>query len=306
VYWDEEYFEVVAAEVAGTGSVRYVLEPWRDDHVIRTFESYNDESEARLSADYALAEKQRRNSVLTRLSAMALGHLPSPVQNRLANEMGVSPTRMTILSCVPPLVVLGVCVFVTAGAKIEQKESGIPTWVMLLAAFLAVESGMRFLVAMSQNRGMGSLLGTLVYMFVYAFSGSRKKNMPEPLQEAGDGVFFMIPPTEDVARRDSITMRGPMLSLLTPAEQVRLAKNHRYNYKDHAVALAWIILIMTILGVVSSWIQIQQGRTSAIVSLLAAGALAVEQIARLLALRRGPAGSVLGFVVRPFVRDLLE
>jgi hypothetical protein len=43
-----------------------------------------------------------------------------------------------------------------------------------------------------------------------------------------------------------------------------------------------------------------------VLSLLAATVLAVEQIVRLIALQRGPTGSVLGFLVRPFVRDLLS
>ena len=43
----------------------------------------------------------------------------------------------------------------------------------------------------------------------------------------------------------------------------------------------------------------------AAIALLVAAALAVEQIVRLAALRRGPAASVLRFFVRPFVRKLL-
>ena len=55
VLWDDEYFEVVAAELLPAGGVRYVLEPWRDNHTIRSFEHYSEESEARLQKDYATA-----------------------------------------------------------------------------------------------------------------------------------------------------------------------------------------------------------------------------------------------------------
>jgi hypothetical protein len=305
VYWEEQYFEVVAADGVPSGGVRYVLEPWRDEHVIRQFVAYDEESVARIAADYTLAAKQRRNSFLTSLTSMFLGYLPSPVQNRLGNEMGVSPNRMTMLSCIPPVVLMGACAFMIAGAVIKQARPPIPMWLVLFAALLFAETIPRFIVAMSQNRGIGSLLGTLAYMLFYLASGSRKKNLPEPLQEPGDGVFFMIPPPEDVALQDSITMRGAMLSLLTPAEQVRLADVYGFNYRDHASGLAWIILVFSIFGVVSSWMQIQQGQPVAVISLLAAAALAVEQIIRLNAFRRGPAGSMLAFAVRPFVRDLL-
>jgi hypothetical protein len=228
------------------------------------------------------------------------------VQNRLGNEMGVSPNRMTMLSCIPPVVLMGVCAFMIAGAVIKQARPPIPMWLMLFAALLFAETIPRFIVAMSQNRGIGSLLGTLAYMIFYLASGSRKKNLPEPLQEPGDGVFFMIPPPEDVALQDSITMRGAMLTLLTPAEQARLAHVYGFNYRDHASGLAWIILVFSIFGVVSSWMQIEQGQPVAVISLLVAGALAVEQIMRLNAFRRGPAGSMLAFAVRPFVKDLLK
>lgn len=306
VYWEEQYFEVVAADAGPSGGIRYVLEPWRDDHVIRQFVSYDEESEARIAADHALAAKQRRNSSLTSLSSMVLGHLPSPVQNRLGNEMGVSPNRMTLLSCIPPVVLFGVCLFIIAGAVIKQVSSPVPFWLLIVSFLLFVETIPRFIVAMSQRRGIGSLLGTLAYMIFYVSAGARKKNLPEPLQEPGDGVFFMIPPPEDVALRDSITMRGPMLTLLTPGEQAHVARVHGYDYRDHAFGLAWIILISSILGVITSWMQVQQGQLLAVVSLLLASALAVEQVIRLNAFRRGPAGSMLAFVVRPFVRDLLK
>ena len=42
VLWDDEYFEVVHAELLPQGGVRYVLEPWRDEHVIRVFDRYGD------------------------------------------------------------------------------------------------------------------------------------------------------------------------------------------------------------------------------------------------------------------------
>jgi hypothetical protein len=306
VLWDEEYFEVVSADGMQGGGVRYVLEPWREEHTIRTFEHYDDATEARLNADYERTRKQRRRSVLTRLSGVLLGNLPSPVQNHLGNEMGSSPMGMTLLSCIPPLVLVGICAFLQAGAKIAQTPSPVPIWLSFLSVLLAAESGLRFFVAMSQNRPMGSLLGTIAYVLFRALAGSGRSDLPKPFEEQGDGVFFMVPPPDDVALRDSITMRAPMLTLLPAGEQARVARHFGYNYRESAFGLAWIILIFALIGVVTSWIKVQDGRGStAVISLLVAATLAIEQLYRLVALRQGPKGSMLGVFVRPFVRDLL-
>ena len=47
------------------------------------------------------------------------------------------------------------------------------------------------------------------------------------------------------------------------------------------------------------------GSFSAFVSLVCAGFVVLEQTMRLLAFKRGPAGSIFGALVRPFARDLL-
>lgn len=306
VLWDDEYFEVVSAELIASGGVRYVLEKWRDEHVIRTFERYDDASEARLAADFARAQRQRRHGVLTRIAGVILGHCPSSVQNQLGNELGVSPARMTMISCIPAVVLLGVCAYLTSDAMLKQTLSPIPLWLWLLAGFLMLESAVRFFVTMSQNRGMGSLFGTIGYAIFYALAGSRRRNLPKPFEERGDGVASIAVPPDDVALRDTLMMRGPMLTLLPAGEQVRLARIVGFNYREHAYGPTFMILVLSVVGVLTSYHHMQQGRASAVLSLLAAAALAIEQIVRLIALQRGPAGSVLGFLVRPFVRDLLR
>src|SRR5688572_7959016 len=62
VLWDEQYFEVVSADMTA-GGVRYVLMPWREEHTIRQFAAYDEASEAERIADYSAAEKQRKGSV---------------------------------------------------------------------------------------------------------------------------------------------------------------------------------------------------------------------------------------------------
>jgi hypothetical protein len=303
VLWDDEYFEVVSADVMQTG-VRYVLEPWREDHTIRSFQAYDAESEAQRVADWERAQRQRSFSGVARIAGIVAGHAPAPVQNRLANELGLSPSRMTLISCIPAVVLLGLCAWLKADAMLRQVPSPIPVWLWIVAAFLVLESLVRFYVAMSQNRAMGSLFGGIVYTILFQIAPGK---LPPPFTERGNATPFLIPPPDDVALRDSLTVRGPLLTLLTPAEQRRLADRFGFDYRQHsAFALAWSILAVTLLGAVSSIMKLQDGRgASAFLSLIVAGGLALEQILRLFALQRGPAGSVLGVFVRPFMRKML-
>src|SRR5688572_22192616 len=110
VLWDEQYYEVIEATALPTGGVRYVLMQWREDHTIRTFESYDAQSEELRIADHERVRRQRRAGFLTNLSGVFLGFLPAPVQMHLENELGVRATRMTLLSCVLVMTTLGICI----------------------------------------------------------------------------------------------------------------------------------------------------------------------------------------------------
>jgi len=302
VLWDEQYYEVLDADLMQGGGVRYVLAAWQDEHVFRFFDAYDDESEARRIADYNATLKQRRHSKAVSLLGVIFGHLPAPVQNRLGNEYGVAAHRMTLISIVPSMVLLGICVWFYVDARLKQTASIIPTWLWLFAMLMLADSGVRFLVVMLQSRAQGSLPGTLVYFILWKLAPAR---FPSPVEERGRGVF-MLAPEEDVALRDAIQMRAPLFTLLTPAEQRRLAERFGFEYRRHAFAPAIVILVCAILGAVSSFVKVaDSGSVSALLSLIIAGGLSIEQVVRLLALQRGPAGSVLGALVRPFVRGFL-
>ena len=306
VLWDGEYFEVITAERASETAVRYVLEPWRDDHVIRDFQQYDEATEARRLADHRAAAAQRKKSVLSRLSGIVLGHFPVHVQEHLQNEFGVTPSRMTIVSCIPSVVLLGACVWFQSEAKLEQVASPVPFWLGPLALLLVLESAIRFLVAMTQGRGIGSMLGTLGYVLVW-YAMPIRRSWPSPFDPGRGHKSFTLPPSDEVALRDSLEMRAPWFTLLSVREQERLAERFGYDYRQHASAIAWLILTSTTLGVVRSVMKIADGGTlSTFVSLIVAGGLAIEQVRRLGTFKRGPAGSVLGIFVRPFVRRFLE
>jgi hypothetical protein len=306
VFWDEQYFEVIAAELLPQGGVRYVLEPWRDEHTIRVFDHYDEPTEAQRIEDYRRAKAQQKKSLGARLSGIVLGLLPAPVQKHLENELGVTPSTMTMLSCIPSLALLGVCAWLTASAKLDKGPPPVPFLLWLLVFGLVIESAFRFQVAMMQGRGMGTLFGLVGYSLFWLIMPNRRK-WPKPFAEERGNRLFTLPPPDDVALRDSLETRGPLLTLLPKSDQLALAERYGFDYRKHAFGLAWIILVSSAFGVVSSWVKVvDSGSVSAFISLVLAGALVIEQIARLNAFKRGPAGSFLAVVVRPFLRGFLE
>jgi len=298
VQWDERCYEVLSAELLPAGGVRYVLGAWSDSATIRTFYIYDAASEVRLRADYELAQRQRKHSILARLAGFALGHLPSHVQNHFANELGVFPVRMTLLSLIPPMIFFGTCIWLIAGARIAQERSPVPFWVFAFAVAMFVDSGIRFMVTMSQARGIGSFPGTILYM-LYRLVASG----PAARKESST---FMIPPPDDVALQDELEVKSAFLTLLSANEQRLLGERYGFDHRRYAANVAWVILLCAALGAASMWVEIREGAgLSARLSLLCAALVALEQGIRLLRFSRGPAGSVFAVLVRPFARALL-
>jgi hypothetical protein len=307
VYWDEQYFEVLAADLLPAGGIRYVLAEWRDDHAIRVFEAYNEDSEERLAEDDARARQQRRHSATARFAAMFLGHLPVHVQMRLANELGLFPHRLTLWSIVPVLVFAGIGVYIGVGKYMSNEPLPFPDWLIILAAFMLAESVFRYFVAMTQMRAMGSMLGTLAYLVFWMLHPNRQRLVSPFASAKGEGVMKIatIAPSPEVEQMDSLEMRAPLLTLLTPAEQALLAERFGFDYRKHAYGITWALLVCAALGV-ASMISKAGESISALVSLVCASLVVLEQTMRLLAFKRGPAGSVFGALVRPFARDLLR
>ena len=82
-----------------------------------------------------------------------------------------------------------------------------------------------------------------------------------------------------------------------------VAERFEYDYREHAAGLAWLILIGSILGVITSAMTLRKAVTfSALTSLALAATLAVEQVWRIYVLQSRPIGSILAPLARPFVR----
>lgn len=304
VLWDDVCFEVIAIEFDDRGEVRYVMSPWSEQQVIRRLVHYDDQSERARLAERLSVIRQQKKSRAAAVTAMFLGHVPASVQSRIGNELGVSPQELTITSSIPPFVLFGICTYLTVGAKMAERPSPVPLPLLILAGCLFAESAVRFYIAMSQSRGVGSALGVLGYL-IFWVTVLRSDPARSPFKSEQGHGSFRIPPDSDVALQDEIEILGPLLSLLSEAEQRVLEQDRGFDYQRHAPGITWIVLVFCSLGAASSVIKLMTTPTvTAAASILVAGLLMIEQIKRLRAFKKGPAGSVMGVFVRPFVRRL--
>jgi hypothetical protein len=298
---EEKYYEVVSATATG-GGIRYVLEPWRDENVMRVVDDYDEASEARRQAAHQDGVRRERGRLSANILAIFTGQLPGAVQERMGNELGIWPARLTLISIVPAMIFVGVVVNLAVHRRMEQ-EAPLSLWVLLLAGYLLAESAIRFVVAMTQNIPMGSAAGFIAYALYYLATPGRK-NLVRPLEESRGPLVPEV--TEEKAVSDRYLLLEPLLTLLTPAEQERLAARFGFDYRKMGSIVAAVVLTFGVLGVVNSISLLMEGaRLSPALSLLVAGGLAAEQVVRLRKLRERPAGSVLGALVRPLARKLL-
>ncbi len=298
VLWDDIAYEVVAVEPLPNG-VRYTLAPWPDMHTIRLSERYDDATEERRVVEWRAAHARERHRLAANLLAPLTGHLPAIVQEHLASEVGIVPNRLTLLSCLAEIVALAFAMMTIAQAVMDNRST---PWLAIAGVLFGMDALVRLWFVMSQGRPIGSPAGLLVYGIWFALF-DRQRGAPSPLRHAkGHGVRF-LPPPEDVAARDAFHVREPLITLLTPAEQERAAERFGYDFRRSAPTVAGLILAFAVLGVITSIRTLAWGVSiSALSSLLVAAALAVEQVVRLAALRREPAGSILAPLACPFVR----
>jgi len=294
VLWEEQYFEVIDARPLPQG-VRYTLEPWRDHHAMRVTYRYDAGSEAALAEEWRAAWVREQKRKTAGALSLLTGHLPAIVQERLGAELGVLPSRMTQWSLVSELMLLAITIAYIVSEKMAQRP--IPAWAVVVAAFLFLETGFRFLIVWTQHRPAGSTLGVIAYIVYWLMTGRRDEASPFGRPP---GHATPIPATpDDRVHHDALLLREPLATLLPATDQWRLRERYGYDYRHLAGTVAGVILTFAILGVITSI------ASRAVVTGIVAFLVAAEQIARLAALRRGPAPSVLGWFVRPLLRKLL-
>jgi hypothetical protein len=296
VLWEEQYFEVVSAEPLAQGGVRYVLEPWQEMHAMRTIDQYDDAREAERVADYrAQVSRETKRKSANLLSVLA-GHLPAIVQEEIGRELGIIATRLTIISALGVYaVVIALALWIVSYVMAQLPP---PAPLLIVTGYLFVETSFRFFVAWMTGRPAGSLIGIISYL-VYYFSAADRSRAVSPFgREKGNAATITATPAER-AVTDALLMREALVTLLSPADQARVAARFGYDYRRESSLIAILILFFAAIGVATS---LHRG---AVISLIAASAIAAEQLYRLAILRRRPAGSILGIAARPFVRKLL-
>jgi hypothetical protein len=296
VLWEERYFEVVDAEGLPQGGVKYVLEPWREMHVMRTTDRYDAEREAERLLEWRAGFSRERKRRSANALALLTGHLPAAVQEELGRELGVLPRRLTLISAAGAYIAgVGLAMWCVS---FLLEQSPIPLPLFLATAYLLIETSLRLLVGWLIGRPMGSAIGLVAYIVYYFTIADRTRAISPFAEEKGMSIAISATPA-DRAASDALLMRESLVTLLSPADQARVAERFGYDYKRQSRFIAAMILVFATLGIATSI------HNRAVISLLLATVLAGEQLYRLAILGRRPAGSVLGILARPFVRKLL-
>jgi hypothetical protein len=306
VVWEDERYEVVDAEVVPGAGVRYHLAPWDDAHVIRVQSHYNASEESRRRQEVKDLESRRVVRLLLIVGSPFTGLLPVEVQERLEREYGAPATSLTLVSTVIPFVFGFFCLFalllaavgVVMGGGIGDLLSVAP--ILFFGVFLLIESCFRFAIGMSEERPIGSILGTLPWAVYEAIRGRK-----------GSGLSKARGTDDELtahALMDAYVMKEPFLGLLSAAEQRVLHERFAFDPLKWGRRTAISVLLFMCAQAVFSirLLGLGAGGTVFLPLLLALG-LIVEQVTRLAALSKGePSGSILAFLVRPFAARLLR
>jgi hypothetical protein len=290
VLWDDDCYEVVDVVVLQQG-VRYVLTRWSDAESMRVTSRYDEEAEAARAAeriDVLRREKQRR---IVNVLAIFTGHLPGPVQQKLAHEVNVDAPRLTIASAVFEwLVIIAIAMVCVSRILAEQR---VPIPLALFAGFLGLEATIRFKLAFIDGRPCGSVFGVLAYAIYAVLTGKK-----EPTR-AGEAAPRLREFSAEEELVHSFYVREPLVTLLSPSEQQRIAAKFDYDYRRTATKTALGILAVAIVGVVASI------SSRAWVSLGVASILGIEQIVRIPQFAQRPVRSMLAVFARPFIRKFM-
>ena len=300
VGWEDRIFEVRAAEPRADGGMLYRLAPWEEGHAIRVFERYDEETEGRRETarrDDASAIRSRRWTIL--LAPLA-GLLPGSVQKRMESEFGAPALAMTCASAAPLLVVgfLGMLAHLlsVAGGRVPW-----PAWLappLPIALYLFGESALRLASAFAAGEPMGSLPVVVGYA---AWKESRSEPAPPAVPAS--------PAEMDQKRRDRYAVLEPVLALLPASTQRALEARYAFDPLRWGRITAIVLLAVNTPNALAALTLLIAGRSSAFdaVGLLVSGFLAAEQVSRLVTIsRREPAGSILGALVQPMARPLMD
>jgi len=303
VRWDDEIFEVVEASPAADGAVRYRLEPWEPRHAIRVVSNYDAASEHNREAE----QNRRRDSIYKRrlsiLFAPLLGHLPGEVQNRMESEFGAPARFMTIASALP-LFFLGALGVIASRIAAFGGGDIFPSWLTdhpFISIYLAGESGFRLATAFIQGEPMGSLPGMLIYEAWRALRARPSRRVVRANEAS---------PAETSLESDELfKILEPLLALLPSDDQLFLESRFGFSFRRWGRFSAIALFVIAGLNLLIALGQLAQDLESFwdFFWIPAGAYLVLEQFLRWRRLASNrPAGSVLGFFVRPIARRLLS
>ncbi|HEX9502047.1 MAG TPA: hypothetical protein VGA10_10370 [Thermoanaerobaculia bacterium] len=261
--------------------------------VMRFVDRYDAETEAARIEENRKSIRREKARISANLLGMLTGHLPAIVQNELGREIGILPARLTFASILSTLFVIGLLVLYCV--KQIMRNEPLPLAAAIPAGYLAIENTFRFLVNWTQSRAIGSTAGFIAYLLFWLVT----RRGPSPFAEEKGWKVKIADSAPEIAEHDAYRVRAAFVTLLPPADQARVAERFGYDYRHNSMRVAIVILIFATIGIFSSY------RGANWIALGLAALIAIEQIARMITLRRGPAGSVFGLVLRPFMRKLL-
>jgi hypothetical protein len=220
----------------------------------------------------------------------------------MEHDFGAPAIGMTVASAVP-LFVLGFTVILASRIGAFTGEAIIPEWMLEhpgLFTYLMLESAVRLYSALVMGEPMGSALGWSLYATTAGHVRKPAAAAPRPSPAAS-------PP--DRALRDRYTMLEPLLALLPERDQENLERHFAFDPLRWGRLSAGLILFVAGANIAISVFAFLT-RTDGFIdfaALVVGGFFVWEQIARRRRIREGkPAGSVLGFLVHPLARPLLE
>jgi hypothetical protein len=306
VRWEDEFFEVVDFDSHADGSVTYALRPWDGRHAIRVVASYSPEAEAARSADRRETRRRIEGHTGILLLSPVLGCLPGHVQERLENEYNVKASWMSLASAIP-LFVFGAFCFVAARAAEMGGPLLLPGWVLVVGQYLWVESAVRIGIAHLQGRGIGTVAGTVLYeiwrLTGRGFDRARGRHVPHE-----KSVFEVEPADPWEEEFDRFHLLEPALSFLEPGEQASLAERFGFDgLRWGRISAIFLLVAVSPFAVSALFGFLLVPQASDLLLLASAGGLSIEQVLRLRKVAaKHPAPSILGVLVRPAARRLLE
>jgi hypothetical protein len=306
VLWDAQFFEVLAVEPLPDGCIQYELAEWPENHLMRSIEKYDAQSDIALRRRAALTAGRETKRRLAIVLTFFTGLLPAAVQEHLQSELGLRAALLTLGSTLPPLAFCILWIHWIVRARLAGPPPPLPGWTLTFAIYAGISSLVRIVIAVNQGRPVGSPLGLIGYSLWYALTSHRGVAIAPLASPKGISVRF-TQPSDEIAIRDSIRVREPLLTLLSREEQQLIMSRFGLDLVSIGRITARVILVFAALGAVTSVAAISNRGVSLsnVSSLMAAVYLVVEQIKRLRALESGPMGSVMGIAARPLVRKII-